>query len=254
MAPKSRSRLIVALDFDRLAQAESIARQLAGVVAMFKVGSQLFTAEGPRAVERLSRFGPGIFLDLKFHDIPNTVAGAVSSAAGLPGVKLVNVHALGGYKMMDAAVRALPGGPRRPRLLAVTVLTSLDAAEFELVGIRGLPAVRALKLARLARRAGLDGVVSSAHEARDIRRACGEKFLIVVPGIRPTPVWPEAAPRVSTSPHARHGGPNDQVRVATPAEAIRAGADYVVIGRPITGARDPCAAVASINAEIAAAL
>lgn len=214
-----------------------MARRLVGVVAMFKVGSQLFTAEGPRAVERLSRFGPRIFLDLKFHDIPNTAAGAVSSAAGLPGVDLVNVHAFGGAEMMRAARQALERGPRGPKLLAVTVLTSLDAAALRRVGIQSSPADRAIALARLAKSCGLDGVVASPKEASQIRRACGKNFLIVVPGVRPA-----------------LAGKHDQARVATPAEAIRAGADYVVIGRPITGARDPRSAAESINAEIAAAL
>ena len=237
MAPKSRSQLIVALDFDRLAEAESMALRLAGVVAMFKIGSQLFTAEGPRAVERLSRFGPGIFLDLKFHDIPNTVAGAVAAAARLPGIKLVNVHALGGAEMMRAARQALGRGAQRPKLLAVTILTSLDAAALRHVGIQGGPEVRALALARLAKSCGLDGVVASPKEAAVIRRACRRNFLIVVPGVRPA-----------------LAGKDDQARVATPGEAIRAGADYVVIGRPITGAPDPRAAAEAINAEIAAAL
>ena len=237
MARKSSSQLIVALDFARLAEAESMARRLAGVVAMFKVGSQLFTAEGPRAVERLSRFGPGIFLDLKFHDIPNTVAGAVASVARLPGVKLLNVHALGGTEMMRAARKALGRSPRRPKLLAVTVLTSLDAAALRRVGIQSSPAARAVALARLAKSCGLDGVVASPKEATVIRQACWSKFLIVVPGVRPA-----------------LAGKQDQARVATPAEAIRAGADYVVVGRPITGASDPRAAAESINAEIAAAL
>lgn len=214
-----------------------MARRLAGAVGMFKVGSQLFTAEGPRAVERLSRLGPGIFLDLKFHDIPNTVAGAVAAAAHLPGVKLINVHALGGVEMMRAARQALGHSPRRPKLLAVTLLTSLDAAALRRVGIQGSPAVRAIALARLAKSCGLDGVVASPKETALIRLACGRKFLIVVPGVRP-----------------KAGGKHDQARVATPAEAIRAGADYVVIGRPITAARDPRSAAESINREIARAL
>jgi orotidine-5'-phosphate decarboxylase len=226
--------LIVALDFPRLAPAEALARRLAGQAGMLKVGSQLFTAEGPRAIERLARFGAGIFLDLKFHDIPNTVAGAVASAASLPGVRLVTVHALGGREMMRAAAQARPRGVKA---IAVTLLTSLDRASLGRVGISGTPLARAVKLARLAQQAGLDGVVAGAREARAIRRACGRGFLIVVPGIRP-------------------GGAarGDQSRVATPAEAIRAGADYLVVGRPITAAADPRAAARSLVAEIRRAL
>ncbi len=211
---------------------------------MFKVGIQLFTSEGPRAIEKLARLGPGIFLDLKFHDIPNSVAGAVSAAARLPGVRLMNVHALGGLEMMRAAGQALAGGGRgrshRAKLLAVTVLTSLDAAALRQIGLAGRPSMRAVSLARLARRAGLDGAVASADEARRIRRACGRRFLIVVPGVRP-----------SGPGRARAG--DDQTRVATPADAIRAGADYIVVGRPITAARDPRAATAAIVEEIAQA-
>jgi len=227
-------RLIVALDFARLAPALSLARRLAPLGMMFKIGKQLFTAEGPAAVKSIARCGP-VFLDLKFHDIPNTVAGAVRSAAGLPGVRLVNVHALGGLAMMRAAARANPA-PRRVKLVAVTILTSMDAAELRRVGISGPPAARVVQLARLARKAGLDGVVASPQEARAIRRACGRDFLIVVPGVRPA--------------GAARG---DQSRVATPADAIRAGANYIVVGRPITAADDPVAAAKSILREIASA-
>ena len=227
-------RLIVALDFARLAPALSLARRLAPLGVMFKIGKQLFTAEGPAAVKSIARCGP-VFLDLKFHDIPNTIAGAVRSAAGLPGVRLVNVHALGGLAMMRAAARANPA-PRRVKLVAVTILTSMDAAELRRVGISGPPAARVVQLARLARKAGLDGVVASPQEARAIRRACGRDFLIVVPGVRPA--------------GAARG---DQSRVATPADAIRAGANYIVVGRPITAADDPVAAAKSILREIASA-
>jgi len=204
---------------------------------MFKVGSQLFSSEGPPAVRKLARLGVSIFLDLKFHDIPNTVAGAVKAAAALPGVRLIDVHALGGIEMMRAAARAIGRGRNAPKLLAVTLLTSLDAAALDQVGIAGPPSVRAIKLAKLAQQAGLDGVVASAHEVRAIRRACGKKFFVVVPGVRPARA-------------AKH----DQARVATPAEAIRAGADFLVIGRPITEAGDPRAAAADILEEISRAL
>ena len=200
---------------------------------MFKVGSQLFTNEGPRAAQKLAGLGFDIFLDLKFHDIPNTVAGAVSAAARLPRVRLVNVHASGGVEMMRAAREAAGRGKSRPALLAVTILTSLDAAALRQIGMSGSPASRGLALARLAKQAGMDGVVASAYEVKAIRRACGPKFLIVVPGIRPATA-------------AR----NDQSRVATPASAIRAGADYIVVGRPITSAPNPRNAALSIANEV----
>ena len=237
MAAEPVRSLIVALDTDRLSLAKSLVARLRRQVRLFKVGSQLFTAEGPRAVQELARFGAGIFLDLKFHDIPNTVAGAVSGTAALPGVRLITVHALGGLEMMSAARRALPASPNRPELLAVTVLTSHDAASLRRVGIARSPAEQVIRLARLAQQAGLDGVVASPREVAAIRRACGKNFLIVVPGVRPS--W------------AIRG---DQARVATPAETIRAGADYLVVGRPITAARDPRAAANRILDEISGAL
>jgi orotidine-5'-phosphate decarboxylase len=203
---------------------------------LFKVGSQLFTAEGPRAVEKLAGLGFGIFLDLKFHDIPNTVAGAVAAAARLPKVRLLTVHTLGGVAMMRAAREAVARKKSRPAVLGVTILTSHDAATLRSVGISGSPGLRARALARLAKEAGLDGVVASAHEARAIRRACGRNFLIVVPGVRPA-----------------SAAVNDQSRVATPTEAIRAGADYFVVGRPITAAPNPRAAALAIAEEIASA-
>jgi orotidine-5'-phosphate decarboxylase len=204
---------------------------------MFKVGSQLFTTEGPRAVQKLAGLGFDIFLDLKFHDIPNTVAGAVAAATKLPKVRLLTLHASGGAEMMRAAREAAGSGPRRPAILAVTILTSLDADGLRSIGMSGSPSSRALALARLAKQAGMDGVVASAHEVRAIRRVCGPKFLIVVPGVRPA--------AVST---------NDQSRVATPAEAIRAGADYLVVGRPITAAQNPRLAAAAIANEVAESL
>ena len=156
---------------------------------MFKIGSQLFTAAGPAAVREVSALGPGIFLDLKFHDIPNTVAGAVLSTAAMSGVQLVNVHALGGHAMLHAAVQAIgagqPMGADRPRLLAVTILTSMDQKTMREVGIGGPPQSRVVKLAKLAKAAGVDGVVASVQEARAIRKACGRDFLIVTPGVRP---------------------------------------------------------------------
>jgi orotidine-5'-phosphate decarboxylase len=204
---------------------------------MFKVGSQLFTTEGPRAVQKLAGLGFDIFLDLKFHDIPNTVAGAVAAAAKLPRVRLVNVHASGGVEMMRAAREAAGDGKSRPALLAVTILTSLDAKALRAIGMSGSPASRAVALAQLAKKAGMDGVVASAQEVKAIRRACGPKFLIVVPGIRPAAA-----------------SANDQSRIATPAEAIRAGADYLVVGRPISSALNPRIAAVAVSNEIASAL
>lgn len=213
-----------------------MARQLEGLAGCFKVGSQLFAAEGPRALEKLARLG-GIFLDLKFHDIPNTVAGAVRAAADLPGVRFLDLHALGGLEAMGAAVEAVRARKSHPRLLGVTILTSHDERSLRRIGLAGKPAANALRLAKLARQAGLDGVVASAQEIRPIRRACGPDFLLVVPGIRPA-----------------SAGLQDQVRVATPSEAIRGGADYLVVGRPITGAPAPTAAAAAIVAEMQLAL
>jgi orotidine-5'-phosphate decarboxylase len=239
-----RSSLIVALDFDSLNSAVKFAKQVADLVGMFKIGSQLFTAAGPAAVREVSALGPGIFLDLKFHDIPNTVAGAVLSCAAMTGVQLVNVHALGGHAMLHAAAQAIsagqPMGADRPRLLAVTILTSMDQKTMREVGISGPPKSSVVKLARLSKASGADGVVASVQEARAIRKACGRDFLIVTPGVRPKDSLP-----------APQG--DDQARTATPAEAIRAGADFLVVGRPITAAPDPRAAVQAIVDEIAAA-
>jgi orotidine-5'-phosphate decarboxylase len=247
-----RSSLIVALDFDSLNTALKFAKQVADLVGMFKIGSQLFTAAGPAAIKEISALGPGIFLDLKFHDIPNTVAGAVLSAAAMTGVQLVNVHALGGSAMLHAAAQAVsagvPMGADRPRLLAVTVLTSMDQKAIREVGIGGPPKTRVVKLAKLAKAAGVDGVVASVQEARAIRKACGRDFLIVTPGVRPA---------TKSEDGTKSGGSaaksDDQARTATPTEAIKAGADFLVVGRPITAAPDPRAAAQSIVDEIASA-
>jgi orotidine-5'-phosphate decarboxylase len=250
-----RSSLIVALDFDSLNTALKFAKQVADLVGMFKIGSQLFTAAGPAAVKEISALGPGIFLDLKFHDIPNTVAGAVLSSAAMTGVQLVNVHALGGTAMLHAAAQAIsagvPMGADRPRLIAVTVLTSMDAKAIREVGIGGPPKTRVVKLAKLAKSAGVDGVVASVQEARAIRKACGRDFLIVTPGVRPEIKSDSSATGSAKSrPAART---DDQARTATPTEAIKAGADFLVVGRPITAAPDPRAAAQAIVDEIAAA-
>ena len=237
-----RSSLIVALDFDSLSTALKFAEKIADLVGMFKVGSQLFTAAGPEAVRQIAKLNADIFLDLKYHDIPNTVAGAVLGAAALPNVQLVNVHALGGTVMMQAAAQAVsagvPMGADRTRLLAVTLLTSMDSKTVREVGIGGPPKTRVVKLAKLSQKAGVDGVVASVQEAKSIRKACGRDFLIVTPGVRPR------SADLKT---------DDQARTATPREAIKAGADFIVVGRPILAAGDPRAAAQEIVDEIASA-
>jgi orotidine-5'-phosphate decarboxylase len=233
-----------------LEPALEISQSLAHLVGMFKINIHLFTAEGPAAVETLRQLGPEIFLDLKFHDIPNTVSGAVSSALSLPGVRLLNMHTLGGLEMMRAAAKARDDSKvqnsQRLKLLGVTILTSMDDAALRVVGIEGPPSKRVVSLARLAKKAGLDGVVASPQEAKAIRRACGKDFLIVVPGVRPSVE--------GGSGRASKRLKDDQARIATPAEAIRDGADYLVVGRPITAAPDPVAAAQAIVDEIASAL
>ena len=236
-----RSSLIVALDFDSLTTAVKFARQVADLVGMFKIGNQLFTSAGPEAVREVAQLGAGIFLDLKFHDIPNTVAGAVLASAALPGVQLLNAHALGGTAMLRAAAQAASAsvamGADRTRVLAVTILTSMDKGALREVGIGGPPKSRVVKLAKLAQSAGVDGVVASSQEAKAIRKACGPDFIIATPGVRP-----KGADQS-----------DDQARTSTPREAIKAGADFIIVGRPILAAPDPRAAAQSIVDEIAAA-
>lgn len=225
-------RIIVALDFAGAGAALALASRLDPKQCRIKVGKELYTAAGPFLVEKLHGAGFGVFLDLKYHDIPNTVAGACRAAAAL-GVWMINVHALGGRAMMAAARDALSGGANRPKLTAVTLLTSLGAADMAEIGLGGSPMDVVLRLARLAQECGLDGVVCSAQEAAALRRACGSGFCLVTPGIR-----------------SAAGAVDDQSRVATPRQAIANGADYLVIGRPITGAPDPLAALQEINDEI----
>jgi len=239
-----RSSLIVALDFDSLSSALKFAQRVADLVGMFKIGNQLFTSAGPEAVKQVAALGSSVFLDLKFHDIPNTVAGAVLASAAMPGVQLVNVHVLGGAAMLQAAAQAVsagvPMGADRTRLIAVTVLTSMDRKAMREAGIGATPLTRAVKLAELAKECGVDGVVASVQEAKAIRKACGREFLIVTPGVRP---------KNEIAGMTR----DDQARTATPAEAIKAGADFLVVGRPIIAAEDPRAATQAIVEEIAAA-
>jgi orotidine-5'-phosphate decarboxylase len=247
---RARQKVILALDFPSIEPAVELAKRISSVVGILKINIQLFTVAGPSAVERLARLGPGIFLDLKFHDIPNTVLGAVRSATTLPGVVFLDVHALGGLEMMRAAAKARDEAKATrssvPKLLAITILTSMDNAALRGVGIAGPASRRVAQLARLAQKAGMDGVVASPHEIRAIRRACGKDFLIVVPGIRPA---------LGSAPSGvRMRKTDDQARFASPGEAIRAGADYLVIGRPITGAPDPESAARAILEEISSAL
>lgn len=236
-----RDRLFVALDVDTLEDAGRLLDRLEDAVSGVKIGSQLFTSAGPAAVELAHKRGHRVFLDLKFHDIPNTVAGAVRSATRL-GVFMLNVHASGGLQMMRAAAEgaaqaARDFGVARPLCLGVTVLTSLDRRALETeVGVSASVEGHVLRLAETARQAGLDGCVASPHEIRRLRLALGQRFAIVTPGIRPAATASE----------------DDQKRVATPRAALDAGADYLVVGRPITAARDPRSAVAAIVAELEA--
>jgi orotidine-5'-phosphate decarboxylase len=232
-----RERLIVALDVDSLEQARELVRLLAGQVGMFKVGKQLFTHAGPQAVRLIQELGGEIFLDLKFHDIPNTVAKAAIEATRL-GVKMFNVHASGSLEMMVMTVKEVERvcrqeKRRRPIMLGVTVLTSLNQDDLTRVGVEHKVADQVVRLALLTKEAGMDGVVASPQEVADIREACGRGFIIVTPGIRPA-----------------DGARNDQQRIMTPAEAIRAGVDYIVVGRPIVEADNPLIAAREIVTEM----
>jgi len=236
-------RILIALDMPTPAAALSLADSLRGAVGGFKIGSQLFTAAGPDIVRRLVSCGDRVFLDLKFHDIPNTVAGAVAAASAL-GVWMVNVHASGGAAMLEAArdaaaaAPARPGG-QRPLVIAVTVLTSLDQATLASVGVAATPVDHVVRLARLAQSAGLDGVVASPLETAAIRAACGPDFVIVTPGIRGG---------------AATSAADDQRRTMSGADAVRAGSSYLVVGRPVTGAADPRQAAERLAAEVKGAI
>jgi orotidine-5'-phosphate decarboxylase len=227
-----KDRLIIALDVSRASEAQKIVTQIGEAASTYKVGKQLFTAEGPQVVRDLLASGRKVFLDLKFHDIPNTVAGAVSSAAGL-GVSMLTVHASGGSKMLKAAAQAAASSTSKPIVLAVTVLTSLNDADLQELGLPVGVADQVLRLAGIARNAGCTGIVASAHEAASIRRNLGEGFPIVTPGVRPT-----------------GGDVGDQARVVTPADAFKAGATHIVVGRPITADANPAEAAKRILAEI----
>ena len=232
-----RERLIAALDIDSLDQAQELVRLLAGDVGMFKIGKQLFTHAGPQAVRLIQELGGEIFLDLKFHDIPNTVAKAAIEATRM-GVKMFNVHASGSLEMMRLTVKEVERvcrqeKRRKPIMLAVTVLTSLNQDDLKRVGVDGKVADQVVRLALLTKEAGMDGVVASPQEVGDIRDACGRHFVIVTPGIRPA-----------------DSKRNDQQRVMTPGDAVRAGVDYIVVGRPILEAEDRVAAARGIVAEM----
>lgn len=228
-----QDRILVALDTADAEGAAALARRLAGRVGGVKLGKEFFSAQGPAGVERVNASGLPVFLDLKFHDIPNTVAGAVRAVLRLRPF-MINVHAAGGPAMMQAAVAAAAGAvDQRPLVLAVTVLTSLDDGDLMRIGVGGTVMEQVVRLARLARDCGLDGVVCSAQEAAELRREFGPGFTLVVPGIRPA--WASA---------------DDQKRIVTAEDAVALGADYLVIGRPITAASDPLAAVHRLVADL----
>lgn len=225
--------VVVALDFEQQNQALNLVSQLDPALCRLKVGKEMFTHFGPQFVQQLQQRNFDVFLDLKFHDIPNTVAKAIKAAADL-GVWMVNVHASGGSKMMSAARESLVSyGTDKPHLIAVTVLTSMEQADLTELGITLTPAQQVLKLAALTQQAGLDGVVCSAQEATLLKQQCGKDFMLVTPGIRPA-----------------SSSQDDQKRVMTPAEAVIAGVDYMVIGRPITKAAQPLDALHAIVREI----
>ncbi|MPW28647.1 orotidine-5'-phosphate decarboxylase [Agarivorans sp. B2Z047] len=228
-------KVLVALDYADIDQCMAFVEQLEPGSCRLKVGKEMFTLFGPQLVKELHNKGFEVFLDLKFHDIPNTVAKAVAAAAEL-GVWMVNVHASGGRRMMEAAKAALePYGDTRPKLIAVTVLTSMDQSDLLELGIELSPMQQVERLATLTKQSGLDGVVCSAHEAKMLKSLLGEEFALVTPGIRPT-----------------GSAQGDQRRIMTPVEAVTAGSDYLVIGRPITQADSPAEVLSSINAELSA--
>ncbi len=228
-------RIIVALDYSDAASALALVHRLQPELCRLKVGKELFTAAGPQLIEQLQQRGFEVFLDLKFHDIPNTTAQACKAAAAL-GVWMVNVHALGGKRMLEAAREALANVESRPKLIAVTVLTSMAQDDLQGIGISESPAQMVSRLAQLAHDSGLDGVVCSAQEASILRQQCGKDFCLVTPGIRPA-----------------NAAANDQSRIMTPRAALESGASYLVIGRPITQAPDPLQALQEISQDMGGA-
>ena len=232
----ARQRLIVALDVPSAAASAELVKKLEGTCQWFKIGMELFTAAGPAAIEPLVVRGYSVFLDLKFHDIPNTVAGAVRSASAW-GVRMMNVHAAGGPAMLAAAKAAFDGVENAPELLAVTVLTSMDAAALKAAGVDRSPAQQVELLAKMCMAAGIRGFVCSSQEVAALRALTGPEGVLVIPGIRPA-----------------GSDTNDQKRLATPAQALAAGASYLVVGRPIAQAADPAAAAQAVLKEMAEAL
>ena len=225
-------KIIIALDYPEATPALALVDKLQPSLCRLKVGKELFTATGPILLDVLMKRGFEIFLDLKFHDIPNTTAQACKAAAAL-GVWMVNVHASGGRRMMEAAREAIANSSHQPKLIAVTVLTSMARVDLADIGIDAEPAELVQRLAKLARDSGLDGVVCSAQEAALLRKQCGDEFCLVTPGIRPA-----------------QASLDDQSRVMTPLAALQSGSSYLVIGRPITKAVDPLQALLDINKEI----
>ncbi len=232
MTKNPGARIIIALDYADPRLALDLVEQLEPSRCRLKVGKELFTRGGPQLVENLRNRGYEIFLDLKFHDIPNTVAGACSAAADL-GVWMVNVHALGGRRMMMAAREAVARAAQPPLLIAVTILTSMGEEDIREIGLAGAPADNVSRLAALAQQSGMDGVVCSPQELAMLRRQTGDDFRLVTPGIRPA--W---------------SAKGDQSRITTPVDAVRLGSDYLVIGRPITAADDPMVALNTIEQEL----
>ena len=228
------SRIIVALDFSSEKQVLEFTSQLEPSMCKLKVGKELFTLAGPDLVRQLVDNGFDVFLDLKFHDIPNTVARACKVATDL-GVWMLNVHALGGRNMLIAAREALETSSNRPLLIAVTILTSMGQEDLQEIGLNGTPEDNVLRLANLTKEAGLDGVVCSSREVTNLRQTQGEAFTLVTPGIRPV-----------------GSAAGDQIRIMTPVDAIQAGSNYLVIGRPITQSADPIKTLHTINTELAA--
>jgi orotidine-5'-phosphate decarboxylase len=233
MVDRKKSRVIVALDYPDTRPALELVGRLDPHDCRLKVGKELFTCAGPEFVETLTGRGFDVFLDLKFHDIPSTVAKACLAAARL-GVWMMNVHALGGMRMLEAARDAIDHADHKPLLIAVTLLTSLDQSDLDSIGLTGSPEDNVLRLATLAKHCALDGVVCSSHETALLRERLGRAFTLVTPGIRP------AASQA-----------DDQRRIMTPVDAIRSGASYLVIGRPVTQADDPVGILRSINSELA---
>ncbi|MDX8386794.1 MAG: orotidine-5'-phosphate decarboxylase [Gallionella sp.] len=225
-------KIIVALDYPTASSALSLVERLEPSLCRLKVGKELFTACGPVLLEKLMRSGFDVFLDLKFHDIPNTTAQACKVAAS-QGVWMVNVHALGGRKMLEAAQEAIYSSAQQTKLIAVTLLTSMAKQDLIELGINATPEEMVLRLAKMARDCGLDGVVCSAQEASLLREHCGEEFCLVTPGIRPS-----------------QANLDDQSRVMSPLDAMNAGSSYLVIGRPVTQAKDPLQALLDINKEL----